>query len=81
MTNASEPQPDPKPGKVAVVDYVLADIRERAEEGRERYGMYLEAGNGRDALWDAYQEALDLAMYLRQAILEKDMSDQPTHRN
>lgn len=29
------------------------------------------AHNGRDALVDAYQEALDLTMYLRQAIEER----------
>ena len=29
------------------------------------------AGNGRDALLDAYQEALDMAVYLRQAIAER----------
>jgi hypothetical protein len=40
--------------------------------GRRKYGTALEANNGRDALMDAYQEALDLAMYLRQAIAERD---------
>jgi hypothetical protein len=33
---------------------------------------YLQAHNGRDALLDAYQEALDLAIYLRQALAERD---------
>lgn len=28
--------------------------------------------NGRDALLDAYQEALDLVVYLRQVIYERD---------
>ena len=28
--------------------------------------------NGRDALVDAFQEALDLCVYLRQAIYERD---------
>jgi hypothetical protein len=28
--------------------------------------------NGRDSLMDAYQEALDLVMYLRQAIEERN---------
>jgi hypothetical protein len=32
----------------------------------------LQAFNGRDALRDAYEEALDLACYLRQAIAERD---------
>jgi hypothetical protein len=37
----------------------------------QRYGTLLQAGNGRDALVDAYQECLDLACYLRQAIEER----------
>ena len=72
MTKASEHQPPPKQGKTIVVDVVLADIRERAEAGRMKYGTYLETDNGRDPLWDAYQEALDLVMYLRQALLERE---------
>lgn len=40
--------------------------------GLEKYGTKLEAFNGRDALMDAYQEAIDMVMYLRQAILERD---------
>jgi len=70
-TKASDCQPDPRPGKEIVVDVVLTDIKERAEIGRHKYGMYLETNNGRNALWDAYQEAIDLVMYLRQVILEQ----------
>ena len=40
-------------------------------KNKKKYGIMLQTDNGREALWDAYQEALDLAMYLRQAILEK----------
>jgi len=72
MTKASEYQPAPIKGNIVVVDYVLSDIRERAEAGKEKYGTYLETNNGRSPLWDAYQEVLDLAMYLRQAILEQE---------
>lgn len=53
---------------------VLADLTNRALEGKEKYGEPLLANNGRNALWDAYQEALDLAMYLRQAIEEQERS-------
>ena len=35
------------------------------------HGTPLQAHNGRDPLVDAYQEALDLAVYLRQAIEER----------
>lgn len=53
---------------------VLDDLRMRAEAGKLKYGTLLRANNGRDALMDAYQEALDLCMYLRQAMLERDES-------
>lgn len=44
---------------------VLADMAERDRIGRERYGTPLTTDNGRDHLVDAYQECLDLAVYLR----------------
>lgn len=56
----------------AVWDLVMADMKERDQVGRQRYGTPLQPFNGRDALMDAYQEALDLAVYLRQAIYERD---------
>ena len=55
-----------------VQDAVVADIEERKKIGIERYGTPLQAFNGRDALLDAYQEALDLAMYLKQMLIERD---------
>lgn len=72
MSKVSEHQPEPKEGDKTVLDYVMADIQERADAGKKKYGMYLKTNNGRDALMDAYQEAIDLVMYLRQAILERD---------
>lgn len=72
MSKANEEQSRPVPGTVRVLDYVIVDLVERAETGKQKYGTYLEANNGRDALWDAYQEALDLAMYLRQELLERE---------
>ena len=52
-------------------ELVIEDMQERDYVGRERYGTPLQAHNGRDALRDAYAEALDLAVYLRQAIEER----------
>ncbi len=69
---AATPQPPPQPGQVAVGQQVLADIQSRIDMGYQKYGTLLQTHNGRDALWDAYQEAIDLVMYLRQAILERD---------
>lgn len=51
---------------------VIADIEERRKVGIQRYGTALQPHNGRDALRDAYEEALDLACYLKQAIVERD---------
>lgn len=72
MTTASEHQPPPRPGRKRVLDYVIRDLIERAEVGRGRYGTYLMTHNGRDALMDAYQESLDLAMYIKQEIIERE---------
>ena len=54
-----------------VKTFVLTDILKRVEAGENKYGTYLKTNNGRDALWDAYEEAIDLVFYLRQAILER----------
>ena len=51
---------------------VIQDIEERREIGIARYGTPLQAHNGRDALRDAYEEALDLTCYLRQLIEERN---------
>ena len=55
-----------------IVSQVKQDLDERRKKGIETYGEPLRPFNGRDALWDAYEEALDLACYLRQAIVEQD---------
>lgn len=64
-------EPDPVPGEKIVLDLVIKDLNDRAQVGKEKYGTFLMTKNGRDALIDAYQEALDLVMYLRQAIEER----------
>lgn len=58
--------------KKAVWDMVIEDMRARDALGVERYGTRLVADNGRDALLDAYEEALDLCVYLRQALAERE---------
>ena len=68
---AALPEPKPKKGSIHILDLVQQDLVDRAEAGKKKYGTYLEANNGRNALMDAYQEALDLCMYLRQAIEEQ----------
>lgn len=64
----------PVQGTTKILDLVANDLQTRAEDGKKKYGKYLQTHNGRDALIDAYQEALDLCMYLRQAIEERNSS-------
>jgi hypothetical protein len=71
-----QPTPTPRPGVPSVQSLVRADLEERERVGIERYGTPLQPHNGRDALVDAYQEALDLACYLRQAIAEREQASQ-----
>ena len=49
---------------------VRRDLVKRELIGRRTYGTSLFAHNGRNALRDAYEEALDLAVYLKQALVE-----------
>lgn len=55
---------------VPIHDLVQADVEARKVLGTKRYGTPLQAHNGRNALLDAYEEALDLAIYLKQALVE-----------
>lgn len=67
------PQPPPQRNEEpACWELVMRDMQARDDFGRKKYGTPLQPHNGRDALSDAYQEALDLAVYLRQAIYERD---------
>ena len=43
---------------------VGADLTARSEKGLWKYGQYLHTQDGRPPLVDAYQEALDLLMYV-----------------
>lgn len=68
-------EPLPVMGKIDIAPLVLADVAARVEMGKRKYGTRLQAHNERDALMDAYQEAIDLVMYLRQAIAERDENE------
>ena len=66
------PQPSPTPNsQPAIWDLVITDMQARDRLGEKKYGTRLQPFNHRDALVDAYQEALDLVVYLRQAIFER----------
>lgn len=58
-----------------VMELFLKDLKARYEEGVRRYGVPLQPFNRRDPLQDAYEEAMDLAFYLRQAIYERDNNE------
>ena len=60
-----------------IMPLVIKDLATRFHVGLRKYGEPLHTFNGRNALQDAYEEVLDLAMYLRQAIAEQD--DKPNN--
>lgn len=72
MSSAAKHEPPPTGNGDIVLPGVISDLIERAEVGKEKYGAMLKTENGRDALMDAYQEACDLVMYLKQALMERD---------
>ena len=66
MAEWGEPAPTP-----TMHDLVITDMASRKQFGLAKYGTPLQAGNGRDPLKDAYEEALDLTVYLRQELEER----------
>ncbi len=69
---AVTPEPAPVPNdETPVWELVIADMHARNAAGTAHYGTPLQPFNGRDALVDAYQEALDLCVYLRQEIEQR----------
>ena len=67
----TQPNPTHTAASVPVAEHVIADLRRRTAQGVKTYGVPLSTHNGRSALQDAYEEALDLAQYLKQAIMEQ----------
>lgn len=73
MSDAARKEPPPRRNDLPFIqNLVQADIEKRKEYGLNKYGTLLQPFNGRDALMDAYQEALDLVVYLRQVMFERD---------
>lgn len=65
------PQQAPIPNLYpAIPELVISDLRAKTEAGFAKYKTRLQPFNGRSGLVDAYQETLDLAVYLRQVIEE-----------
>lgn len=70
-----EPQPSPTGQGREVLPLVLEDLRQKSAKVTAKYGTPLRTRNGRKALVDAYQELLDLLMYLRQQLEEDREQD------
>ena len=67
-------QAPPKKNETTPIwDLVIKDIQERDANGLKKYGTRLQAFNGRNALIDSYQEVLDLIVYFRQSVEERDV--------
>lgn len=71
-TNMSEPAPKKTKGQ-PIWELVIQDMFKRNMVGIEKYGTPLQAFNGRNSLLDAYQEVLDLVVYLRQHLEERQV--------
>lgn len=71
-TEVARGQPSPTSNdQPATWDLVLADIRERDQHGRQKYGTPLQPFNGRDSLRDLYEELLDAVVYARNRLAEE----------
>ena len=55
-----------------IVAAVCDDLRSRSKVGLAKYGCTLERLTEREALEHAYHEALDLANYLKAALMRMD---------
>lgn len=66
-----QPMPTMSEESRDVQEALLQMIRERRQVGVQRYGSPLMTHNGRDALQDALEEAVDLAAYLMQLRMER----------
>lgn len=78
----AQPPPIRRSGLPSMHALVAADFLNRGDYGLRKYGTKLTVHNGRDALMDAYEEALDLVVYLRQMIEEREIArarQVPTH--
>jgi len=73
VMSRTDPQPQPIPNdKPAIWELVIKDMHDRDNFGESKYGTKLQPHNRRDFLVDAFQEALDLTVYLRGMLYERD---------
>ena len=53
---------------------VMQDMLERNEVGAKKYNKYLNPNTSEDMIQHAYEEALDLAVYLKTLIMQRDQT-------
>lgn len=63
---------------IDIATLVQEDIEKRIQKGEKEYGERLRPFNGRNALLDAYEEVLDLVVYLKQELIEKELNGNRT---
>ena len=56
----------------AVIVKVLDDLVDRAQAGKTKHGSVLRSHDGSDGLLNAYTQALDMVIYLRKEIMERE---------
>lgn len=66
----SQPRPIVHDGPL-VKDQLIIDIQALCARRAVKYGTHLQPHNGRDSLLDAYEEVLDLALYLKAVLMER----------
>ncbi|MEA1999423.1 MAG: hypothetical protein U9N61_08905 [Euryarchaeota archaeon] len=71
--NELKRQPGPTGSGEVVYATVLKLLEERVKQQEERYSTRLRINNGRDALYDALQEAIDAVFYTTQAVMEREL--------
>ncbi len=72
IASVFEGQPMPQPGQHDVTSALITELLARQQKGIVTYGTSLQTFNGRNALRDALDEALDFAQYLKQALMEHE---------
>lgn len=58
--------------KVTIVALVIEDFKGRETLAKERYGSPMTANTKLDGLQNAYEEALDLCVYLKKELIERN---------
>lgn len=64
--------PDSAATRREIAPLVVADLEARIAVGVETYGAPLAVESPNDALLDAYEEALDLCLYLKQELMRRE---------